>query len=133
MEQPAEPATVTLSGGKLLVKADNSSLIQIVDALGKSGGMSISGLTQDQRVFGDYGPGDPRQILSQLLEGAGFNVLMLGVTPQGTPRELVLSDRGAAPPSSPQSFQQDNTPQPMYQQMIEQRQRQQQQQQQQPQ
>ena len=117
MEQPAQPATVTLSRGKLSVKADNSSLIQIVDQLGKSGGMSISGLDQDQRVFGDYGPGDPRQILSQLLEGAGYNVLMLGVTQDGTPRELVLSERGNAPPSPPQSFpqQQETPPQPFYQ------------------
>lgn len=117
MEQPAQPAAITLSGGQLLVKADNSSLIQIVNQLGKSGGMTISGLDQDQRVFGDYGPGDPRQILSQLLEGAGYNVLMLGVTQDGTPRELVLSERGSAPPSPPQSFpqEQETPPQPFYQ------------------
>lgn len=119
VDQPAQPATITLSGGKLAVKANNSSLNEIVNELGKSGGITISGLDQDQRVFGDYGPGDPRQILSELLEGAGYNVLMLGVTQQGTPRELVLSARGNAPPSSPQSFpQQGDQPvdqQPLYQ------------------
>lgn len=157
-DQPAQPATITLAGGKLEVKANNSSLIDIVNELGKSGGMTISGLTRDQRVFGEYGPGDPRQILSELLEGAGYNVLMLGVTQEGTPRELELSDRGNAPASSPQSFPQQNgqppdeqppyqrqpvPPQPgnlnfpqrspaqMYQQMMQQRQQQQQQQQQQ--
>jgi hypothetical protein len=118
LEEPPQPATITLSGGKLLVKADNSSLNQIVDQLGKSGGMSISGLDQDQRVFGNYGPGDPRQILSELLEGAGYNVLMLGVTQEGTPRELVLSERGNAQPSPPQSFPQENETQPFYQRQL---------------
>lgn len=115
VDQPAQPATITLADGKLAVKADNSSLNEIVDELGKSGGISISGLSKDQRVFGQYGPGDPRQILSELLEGAGYNVMMLGVTQKGTPRELVLSERGAAPPSSPQSFPQETAPQPLYQ------------------
>ncbi len=118
VDEPPQPATVTLADGKLSVKADNSSLNEIVDQLGKSGGMSISGLSQDQRVFGVYGPGNPRQILTELLEGAGYNVLMLGVTPEGTPRELVLSERGNAPPSSPQSFAQTDEPdyqQPLYQ------------------
>ncbi|MGA7884450.1 MAG: hypothetical protein WCA44_01815 [Acidobacteriaceae bacterium] len=123
VDQPAQPATITLSGGKLAVKANNSSLNEIVNELGKSGGITISGLDQDQRVFGDYGPGDPRQVLSELLEGAGYNVLMLGVTQQGTPRQLVLSERGNAPASSPQSFpQQNDQPQPADQQPLYQRQ-----------
>jgi hypothetical protein len=116
MEQPPQPATITLSGGKLAVKADNSSLTQILDQLGKSSGMTISGLSRDQRVFGDYGPGDPSQILSELLEGTGYNVLMTGLTREGTPRNLVLSTQGNAPPSSPDSFpQQQNYAQPFYQ------------------
>jgi hypothetical protein len=116
-EQPPQPATITLSGGKLAVRADNSSLVQILELLGKSGGMSISGLSQDQRVFGVYGPGDPSEILSELLEGAGYNVLMTGITPEGTPRELVLSAQSGGPPSPPQSFPQSNDGyvQPFYQ------------------
>lgn len=106
VDQPAEPASVALLHGQLLVKADNSSLIQILDELAKVGGTSISGLGQDQRVFGDYGPGNPRQILSELLEGSGYNVLMVGVTREGAPRQLVLTARGSAPPSSPRSFPQ---------------------------
>lgn len=116
LQLPPQPATIDLAGGKLSVKADNSSLIQIVDQLGKSTGMSVSGLDQDQRVFGVYGPGNPSQVLSELLEGAGYNVLMLGVTREGTPRQLMLSVRGDAPPASPQSFpQQQDEVQPFYQ------------------
>ncbi len=118
LEQPPQPATITLTSGRLAIRADNSSLIEIVNQLGKDGGMSISGLSQDQRVFGVYGPGDPRQILTQLLEGAGYNVLMLGITKEGTPRQLVLSARGNAPPSSPDSFPQEQEPSyqpPLYQ------------------
>jgi hypothetical protein len=119
LEQPPQPPTITLSGGRLTVKADNSSLVDILNRLEKSGGMSVTGLDQDQRVFGVYGPGNPRDILTQLLEGAGYNMLMLGVTDQGTPRELVLSARGDAPPSPPQSFPQQ---QPSFQQPLFQRQ-----------
>lgn len=121
-DQPPRPATVTLAGGKLAVKADNSSLVQILDHLSKSGGMSISGLDQDQRVFGVYGPGSPSRILSELLEGAGYNVLMLGVTRDGTPRKLVLSERGNVQPSPPESFPQEANSPPFYQQPTYQRQ-----------
>lgn len=61
--------------------------------------MKISGLHPNagQRVFGKYGPGAPREVLSDLLNGSGFNVVMLGVTPTGTPRELSLSARAGGP------------------------------------
>ena len=59
--------------------------------------MTIDGLSRDQRIFGVYGPGTPREILSELLDGAGYNVLMLGSTDSGAPRELQLSIRSSSP------------------------------------
>ncbi len=52
---------------------------------------------QDQRIFGAYGPGPARDVLSQLLDGSGYNVLMIGDQGQGTPRRIVLSARPAGP------------------------------------
>ena len=68
--------------------------------------MKIEGLQADskgdQRVFGSYGPGVPRDVLSDLLNGSGYNVMMLGVTPSGVPRELALTVRtGGGVPSPP--------------------------------
>jgi len=71
--------------------------------------MKISGPYPNagQRVFGKYGPGAPRAVLSDLLAGSGYNIVMLGITPTGTPRELSLSARagGGVPRPSPKSAQ----------------------------
>ena len=66
--------------------------------------MKIDGLTASaaaQRIFGQYGPGTPREVLSNLLTGSGYNVLMAGLTPAGTPRELALSPRTTGGVSNP--------------------------------
>ena len=100
-DKPAQPARVTLSGGTLAVDANNSSLSKILDDLASSSGMTVDGLgAQDQRVFGVYGPGNPRDVLSSLLDGAGYNFLMVGTTETGTPREVVLTARSNAPLSA---------------------------------
>lgn len=98
---------VNLASGKLTVRADNSSLSEILHQVSKASGMKVEGLQTSgggQRIFGIYGPGAPRDVLSQLLDGAGYNVLMLGVTSSGAPRQLALTVRptGASPASQPQ-------------------------------
>jgi hypothetical protein len=103
MDKPAQPAKVTLIGGELAVHANNSSLSQILHQLASTSGMKIDGMAQDQRVFGSYGPGDPRDVLSSLLAGANYNVLMVGSSQGGAPRELILTPRGNAPAASPQN------------------------------
>jgi hypothetical protein len=97
LDKPAQPATIKLSGGRLSVVADNSSLTDILHQLAATSGMTIDGLDKDTRVFGTYGPGDPREILNSLLDGAGYNVMMVGGTASGTPRQLLLSVRSNAP------------------------------------
>lgn len=97
LDTPAEPAHIAIKDGKLSIQAKNSSLTDILHQLAKDTGMSIDGLTKDQRVFGVYGPDNPRQVLSELLDGAGYNVLMLGSTESGAPRALQLSIRSNAP------------------------------------
>jgi len=99
LDQPPQPAQVDLSAGKLTIHADNSSLTAILHQVSTSAGMTVDGLNKDQRIFGTYGPGDPREILSSLLEGTGYNVMMIGSTSDGTPSQLTLSARGAARPA----------------------------------
>lgn len=100
LSAPPAPAKISLTSGKLSIEANNSSLSQILQQIAKAGGMKIDGLqtsgSADPRVFGNYGPGTPRDVLSDLLNGVNYNVLMMGNTPAGTPRELALSMRGAA-------------------------------------
>ena len=95
LDQPAKPAQVGLDSGKLSVKADNSALSEILQDISAKTGMSVNGLSGDLRIFGNYGPAAPREVLSALLDGAGYNVLMVGALNNGAPRELSLTPRTA--------------------------------------
>ncbi len=92
-----EAATVVWDSQGLRIEARNSSLEQILKDVSTDTGATVEGLNGDQRVFGTYGPGPARQVLSDLLDGTGYNVLMFGDQGAGTPREIVLS----APPTGP--------------------------------
>jgi hypothetical protein len=94
-DKPAEASVVWDSHG-LSIDAQNSSLEQILKDVSAATGTKVEGITADQRVFGDYGPGKARDVLSQLLQGSGYNVLMVGDQGQGTPRQILLSLRQAA-------------------------------------
>lgn len=93
--KPAEAAIVWDSKG-LRIDAANSSLEQILKDVSTATGAKIEGLAADQRVFGQYGPGQARDVLSQLLLGSGYNVLMIGDQGQGAPRQVLLTVRQAA-------------------------------------
>jgi hypothetical protein len=77
----------------LRIEASNSSLQQILHDVATATGAAVEGTVPDQRVFGDFGPGKARDVLSQLLQGTGYNILMIGDQGQGAPRQIVLSSR----------------------------------------
>jgi hypothetical protein len=92
---------VTAGNNELTVKADNSSLAQILHQVSSKTGMQLDGLGGDERVFGSFGPAAPREVLTALLNGTSYNVVMVGDLPSGAPRELLLTRRsggGAATP-----------------------------------
>ena len=105
LQQPASRAQVKLNNGMLSVQAENSNLSQVLHDIGSATGMKVEGLGRDERVFGQYGPAPPRDVLTALLDGAGYNVLMVGEFSGGTPKQLILSQRKggatAAPPPDP--------------------------------
>lgn len=94
-------AVVEWNSKGLHIEASNSSLQQILKDVATATGATVSGLGADQRVFGNYGPGPATEVISHLLDGSGYNVLMIGEQGQGTPRQIVLSKQptGPAPPS----------------------------------
>jgi hypothetical protein len=102
LDQPAAPATVTANNNELTVRAHNSSLAQILHQVSSATGMKLDGLGNDERVFGSFGPGAPREVLTALLDGTTYNVMMVGDLPNGAPRELLLTSRGGsgAPPAA---------------------------------
>jgi hypothetical protein len=103
-EIPVRPAAISLRDGKLTVEANNSDLTQILQNLADISGMTIEGLNQGPRVFGIYGPGNSRDVLTALLVGSGYNFIMVGGEASGTPRKLLLTaQKGAAFNPAPQN------------------------------
>jgi hypothetical protein len=93
-------ARVSYRNGLLDVRADNSSLNQILRDISRETGMTIVGGVADQRIFGNYGPAEPSTVLKTLLDGTGTNMLLKETSTDG-PTELVLTPQtgGASPPS----------------------------------
>ena len=110
-------AKVTWDIHGLTVEATNSSLGEILKEVATQTGARLEGKTGDERVFGSYGPGPARDIIKQLLDGTAYNVLMVGDQGEGTPRQIVLSNRpsGPVPTGNAQNNNEeevDNEPQP---------------------
>ncbi len=92
----ASPAVVKWDSQGLRISAKNSSLREILNQVTSRTGATLEGLTSDERVFGEYGPGPAKEVLAQLLHGSAYNVMLIGEQGQGTPRQIVLSPRVAA-------------------------------------
>jgi hypothetical protein len=105
--KPDEASVVWDSHG-LFIQASNSSLDRILNDISQKTGAKVEGMGADERIFGTYGPGPARDVLTELLDGSGYNVLLVGDLGQGTPRRIVLSGRPSGPPPSGQSTPSDN-------------------------
>ncbi len=103
-KKPDEASIVWDSHG-LFIQAYNSSLDRILNDVSLKTGAKVEGMGADERIFGTYGPGPARDVLSELLDGSGYNVLLVGDLGQGTPRRIVLSGRPTGPPPPAQSTQ----------------------------
>ncbi|HTU49759.1 MAG TPA: hypothetical protein VMF56_04145 [Acidobacteriaceae bacterium] len=90
-EQPANPATVDFNHGLLTVRAQNSSLISILDQIQHQTGLVIEGLNHDQRMYGQYGPGNISTTLTALLDGSGYDFVIVGAGSDHAAARLILS------------------------------------------
>lgn len=81
----------------LTIEANNSRLTQILDDVSKKSGMILEGDVKDSRVYGNYGPQDPSAVLSELLVGLGYNIMIVGGANDDAPRKLILSHRDGGP------------------------------------
>lgn len=119
-DRPAA-ASVNWNGRELSIDAKNSSLTQILGDVSTATGVKVEGQSGDQRVYGNYGPAPARDVLNELLEGSDYNIVMIGDSGDGTPRELVLSrkvkltagvNRPTNSPSASDDDDEDDTEQP---------------------
>lgn len=104
-EQPPNPATIDFKNGLLSVRAQNSSLVNILVQIQHQTGLVIDGLSHDQRIYGQYGPGTISTTLSALLDGSGYDFVIVGGGSGHASPRLILSTPGAGgavdPPPPP--------------------------------
>jgi hypothetical protein len=106
-QSPANRAKVTYVDHQLAITADNSSLNQILHDVSQLAGVTITGGVADERVFGNYGPDNPLQVLNQLLDGTNCNVLFIAATTDER-AQLILTPRNGAPtPPNPNAVRPD--------------------------
>jgi hypothetical protein len=99
-QRPPQRAQVTYTDGELSVAADNASLNQILRQIATDTGIKITGGVADERVFGQYGPDTPAQVLAALLDGTGSNMILVHHDGAAL-SELILTPRqgGPTPPN----------------------------------
>jgi hypothetical protein len=96
LQVPPNRAQVSFSNGTLSVSANNSSLNQILREIAADTGMKITGGVTDERVFGNYGPADPAQVLDSLLDGTAINMVLVQ-RDDASLAELILTQRNGGP------------------------------------
>jgi hypothetical protein len=112
LQQPAREAQIFFDNNSLSIHADNSSMAAILHQVAARSGMKIDGLGGDERVFGSFGPGAPRDVLADLLDGTAYNLVLLGDLSNGAPRELILSPVTHAGATVPSPTPQANADEP---------------------
>jgi hypothetical protein len=108
--QPAAPnrPQITYSDHKLSIRANNSSLNQILHEISQLAGITITGGVAEERVFGTYGPGSLSQVLNDLLDGTSSNMLFVS-SADNAPAQLILTPRTGGPtPPNPNAMRFDN-------------------------
>jgi hypothetical protein len=109
---PPNRAQVSFTNGILFVSANNSSLNQILRQIAADTGMKITGGVTDERVFGNYGPAAPAQVLNSLLDGTGSNMLLVE-RDDASLAELILTPRNGGPtPPNPNASAFNERPEP---------------------
>jgi len=101
LQQPPTQAVIVTEPDTLKIEANNASLTQTLQRIAEKTGMHLDGTTGDERVFGTFGPGAPRDVIGALLEGTSYNIAMVGSLENGAPRELLLSPKSGAGGTSP--------------------------------
>lgn len=105
VNEKARPAHINWDSHGLKIEATNSSLDQILREVSTVTGVKVEGFSKDQRIFGTYGPGPAREVLSRLLDGSEYNVLIVGGVGDAPPSRIVLSMANPSGPPPPRGIQ----------------------------
>src|SRR5579883_2536283 len=77
-QMPPKEPEVSFKDGMLGVSADNSTLAAILRAVEKNAGIKVQGSIPEDRMFGKFGPGSPRDVITQLFSGSHIDYILQG-------------------------------------------------------
>jgi len=82
-QMPSVPPKVNFTNGLLTIVAENSTLGDVLRAVGTQTGAAIEMSTDaTERVVGHLGPGPARDVITKLMNGSLFNYVILGSAAQ---------------------------------------------------
>jgi hypothetical protein len=101
---PSSPPEVTFHGGQLTILARNSTMGDVLNAVRSKTGAAVEmPPASSERVVGQFGPGAPRDVMAQLLNGSHYDYVLVGspADPRAL-KKVVLSVRPLGPEPAPQ-------------------------------
>src|SRR6266700_4160941 len=110
---PSSPPEVNYQGGQLVIVARNSTMGDVLNAVKQKTGASVEmPASSSERVVGKFGPGAPRDVMAQLLNGSHFDYVLLGspADPGALKRVLRMARASGPQPSQPQPQPQPSAP-----------------------
>jgi hypothetical protein len=96
---PASPPDVKFQGGQLTIVARNSNMSDVLNQVKQKTGASVDmPAASNERVVGQFGPGAPRDVMAQLLNGSHYDYVLLGSPSEPTAlKKIVLMARATGP------------------------------------
>lgn len=96
---PASPPDVRFQGGQLTIVARNSNMSDVLNQVKQKTGASVDmPAASNERVVGQFGPGAPREVMAQLLNGSHYDYVLLGSPGEPTGlNKIVLMARAVGP------------------------------------
>jgi hypothetical protein len=100
---PSSPPDVTFKGGQLTITARNSTLGDVLNAVKQKTGAAVDmPASSSERVVGQFGPGAPRDVMAQLLNGSHYDYVLMGSPADpGALNKIVLMARASGPEPAP--------------------------------
>ncbi len=101
---PSSPPEVSFQNGELTIVARNSTMGDVLTAVKQKTGAAVEmPAVSSERVVGRFGPGAPRDVLAQLLNGSHYDYVLLGSPADpGALKKVVLMARASGPEAAPQ-------------------------------
>jgi serine/threonine-protein kinase len=106
---PSYPPEVTFQAGQLTIVARNSTMADVLTAVRQKTGAAVDmPAASGERVVGRFGPGSPRDVMAQLLNGSHYDYVLMGSPADpGALKKVVLMARTNGPaiaPAAPVGF-----------------------------